>query len=133
MASRKLFLDCGPYETFDPARGLQYRGAETGQTSMARAHSRNETWDRVVDNGLMLFRCLSEALFPGLAADGTLTVLHHFYDEYCYRRKMIVQVLKHTMFAGYEREGLCKDVTSFLRLRFKRTKRDRNNRQKASA
>ena len=100
---------------------------------MARAHSRNETWDRVVDNGLMLFRCLSEALFPGLAADGTLTVLHHFYDEYYCRHKMIVRVLKHAMFAGYERERLCKDVTSFLRLRSKRTKLGQNNTQKASA
>jgi hypothetical protein len=75
---------------------------------------------------------MSEALFPGLAADRTLTVLHHFYGEYYCRHKMIVQVLKHAMFAGYERELLYKDVTSFLRPRFKLTKLGQNHPQKAS-
>jgi hypothetical protein len=111
---RILFLNCGSYERFDEASGSECRGAETGQTSMARAYSRNETWDHVVDNGLVVFRCLSEALYPGLAADGMLTVLHHFCDEYYYWHKMIVQVLKQAMFAGYERKRLCKDVTPFL-------------------
>jgi hypothetical protein len=100
---------------------------------MARAYSRNETWDRVVDNGLVVFRCWSEALSPDLAADGILTVLHHFFDECYYWHKMIVQVLKHAMFAGYERKRLCKDVTPFLGLRFKRTKLGQNNTQKSSA
>ena len=45
---------------------------------MARAYSGNTTWDRVVEKGLTLFWCLSEALYPGLAADGTITALRHF-------------------------------------------------------
>lgn len=52
----------------------------------------------------MLFRCLPEALYPGFAADGTLTALYHFYQECSFRQKLIFRVFKKPMFDRCERE-----------------------------
>lgn len=100
---------------------------------MARAYSGVGTWGRVVKNGLMLLWCLSEALYPGLASDGALTTLQHFYDEHFFRPKMVFRTLKKAMLDGYERKRSSKDTTPFLNLHSTRTKRVQNSVKKASA
>jgi hypothetical protein len=88
----------------------------------ARAYFGSTTLDRVIDKVLMLFLLLSEAFYPGLGADGILTSLQHFYDEYRLRHKMMRRVWKKAMFDGYERKRLRKEASSFRKLRSKCTK-----------
>jgi len=112
---------------------LRCRDVENAQASMARAHSGIGTWRRVAKNCWMLLWCSSEALYPGLASDGTLTTLQHFYDEHFFRPKMVFRTLEKAMLDGYERKRSSKDATPFLKLRFRRTERIEGNAKKASA
>jgi hypothetical protein len=99
---------------------------------MERAYSGNDTWGRVVENGLMLLWCLYEALYPGLTADGVLTALQHFYDERYFRPANIFRVLKKARFDGYERQRSRKDAKPFLKLRSKGTELVENSAKKTS-
>lgn len=89
---RELFLSCGSY-----AEPHGVASPEISQNSLAPEYSGNDTWGRVLQNGLMLFQCLSDALYPGFAADGTLTALHHFYEKCCFRHEVIFCALKRVM------------------------------------
>ena len=95
---RRLFLNCGSYQELDGAGGERSRPPETAQTSMTRAYFGNDIWGRALRKGLMLFRCLCEALYPGFAADGTLTALHNFYEDCSFRQKLISRAFKKTLF-----------------------------------
>lgn len=97
MALRMLPPNCPVPEGLDGAHELPSSSLEGTQASMPRACSGDHIWNCLAENGLMLIRCLFEALYPGVAAEGILAALQHFYDEYDFRLKTIVRNLKTTV------------------------------------
>jgi hopanoid biosynthesis associated radical SAM protein HpnJ len=104
---------------------------ETIQVSVAHAYPGTELYEHVVKNGFMLSSStmvdegghqLAHLQYPGLSADEILTAVHRFYDEYYFRPKTVLRILKNAAFDGHERKRLYKDAKSFLKLRSARNK-----------
>jgi len=104
---------------------------ETIQVSVAHAYPGTELYDHVVKNGFMVSRSamvdegghqLAHIQYPGLSADEVLTAVHRFYDEYYFRPKTVLRILKSAAFDSHERKRLYKDAKTFLKLRSARHK-----------
>jgi hypothetical protein len=76
-------------------------GVKIAEAGEERSRSGNTTLDRIIDKALLLFLNLSEGLYPGLAANGILISLRHFYHEYWLRFKAILRVLDMGAFVLY--------------------------------
>jgi radical SAM superfamily enzyme YgiQ (UPF0313 family) len=99
---------------------------ETIQVSVAHAYPGTELYDHVVKNGFMVSSStmvdegghqLAHIQYPGLSADEVLTAVHRFYDEYYFRPKTVLRILKRAAFDGHERKRLYRDAKAFLKLR----------------
>ena len=104
---------------------------ETIQVSVAHAYPGTELYDYVVKNGFMVSSStmvdagghqLAHIQYPGLSADEVLSAVHRFYDEYYFRPKTVLRILKRAAFDGHERKRLYKDAKTFLQLRSARNK-----------
>ena len=104
---------------------------ETIQVSVAHAYPGTELYDHVVENGFMVSSStmvdegghqLAHIQYPGLSADEVLTAVHRFYDEYYFRPKTVLRILKGAAFDGHARKRLYKDAKTFLKLRSARNK-----------
>lgn len=96
---------------------------ETTQVSVAHI-SGTELYE--VQNGFMVSNStmvdegghhLAHIQYPGLSADEVLTADHRFYDEYYFRPKTVLRILKKAAFDGHERKRLYKNAKTFLKLR----------------
>lgn len=92
-------------------------GVKIAEAEGERSRPGNTTLHRVIDKALLLFVNLSEGLYPGLAANGILISLGHFYNERRLRFKAVLRVLDMGAFVLY---GL-KCFQYFLKLCSKRT------------
>jgi hopanoid biosynthesis associated radical SAM protein HpnJ len=113
---------------------------ETIQVSVAHAYPGTELFDHVVSNGFMVGDIkmvdegghqLAHIQYPGLPADEIMEAVHRFYDEYYFRPKAVLRILKKAAFNSVERKRLYKDAKSFLKLRASRSKwvKERRERQ----
>jgi hopanoid biosynthesis associated radical SAM protein HpnJ len=103
---------------------------ETIQVSVAHAYPGTELYDFAIKNtflvkGSMVDESghqLAHIEYPGLPADEILQSVHRFYDEYYFRPKAVVRILKKAVFDSAERKRLYKDAKTFLKLRSQRNK-----------
>jgi len=119
-----------PGETRDTIRNtIQFAkelDVETIQVSVAHAYPGTELYDYAVQNGFMVSESkmvdegghqLAHIQYPGLPAEEILDFVHRFYDEYYFRPKAIVRILKKGVFSGVERKRLYKEAKTFLKTR----------------
>jgi hopanoid biosynthesis associated radical SAM protein HpnJ len=104
---------------------------ETIQVSVAHAYPGTELYDYAVKNGFMVSESkmvdegghqLAHIQYPGLPADEILAAVHRFYDEYYFRPKAVIRILKKAAFDSHERRRLYKEAKTFLKLRAARNK-----------
>jgi hopanoid biosynthesis associated radical SAM protein HpnJ len=104
---------------------------ETIQVSVAHAYPGTELYDYAVKNGFMVAESkmvdegghqLAHIQYPGLSADEILSAVHRFYDEYYFRPKAVIRILRKAAFDGGERKRLYKEAKTFLKLRSARNK-----------
>ena len=104
---------------------------ETIQVSVAHAYPGTELYDYAVKNGFMVSESkmvdegghqLAHIQYPGLPADEVLGAVHRFYDEYYFRPKAVIRILRKAAFDGAERKRLYKEAKTFLKLRSARNK-----------
>jgi hopanoid biosynthesis associated radical SAM protein HpnJ len=104
---------------------------ETIQVSVAHAYPGTELYDYAVKNGFMVADSkmvdegghqLAHIQYPGLAADEILASVHRFYDEYYFRPKAVLRILKKAAFDGHERKRLYREAKTFLKVRSMRNK-----------
>jgi radical SAM superfamily enzyme YgiQ (UPF0313 family) len=103
----------------------------TIQVSVAHAYPGTELYDHVVRNGFLLSsrqmvdeggHQLAHIAYPGLPADEMLSALHRFYDEYYFRPRAVLRIIKRGVFDSRERKRIYKEAKSFLRVRSMRKK-----------
>ena len=132
-----------PGETRDTIRTtIQFAkelDVETIQVSVAHAYPGTELYDYAVKNGFMATDTkmvdegghqLAHIQYPGLPADDILEAVHRFYDEYYFRPKAVVRILRKAAFNGVERKRLYKEAKTFLKTRAMRHKWVKEKRQK---
>jgi radical SAM superfamily enzyme YgiQ (UPF0313 family) len=110
---------------------------ETIQVSVAHAYPGTELYDFAIKNNFLVKGSmvdesghqLAHIEYPGLPADEILQSVHRFYDEYYFRPKAVVRILKKAVFDSVERKRLYKDAKTFLKLR---SQRNRLIREKAN-
>jgi len=104
---------------------------ETIQVSVAHAYPGTELYDYGVKNNFMVSGAkmvddgghqLVQMQYPGLPADDILAAVHRFYDEYYFRPKAVIRILRKAVFNGEERRRLYKEAKAFLKLRAARNK-----------
>ena len=104
---------------------------ETIQVSVAHAYPGTELYDFAVKNGFMVAESkmvdegghqLAHIQYPGLSADEILSAVHRFYDEYYFRPKAVIRILRKAAFDGGERKRLYQEAKTFLKLRSARNK-----------
>jgi hopanoid biosynthesis associated radical SAM protein HpnJ len=103
---------------------------ETIQVSVAHAYPGTELYDFAIKNNFLVKGSmvdegghqLAHIEYPGLPADEVLESVHRFYDEYYFRPKAVVRILKKAVFDSGERRRLYKDAKTFLKLRSQRNK-----------
>ena len=106
---------------------------ETIQVSVAHAYPGTELYDFALKNNFLVKGSmvdegghqLAHIEYPGLPADEVLESVHRFYDEYYFRPKAVVRILKKAVFDSGERKRLYKDAKTFLKLRSQRNRRVR--------
>jgi hopanoid biosynthesis associated radical SAM protein HpnJ len=112
---------------------------ETIQVSVAHAYPGTELYDYAVKNGFMVAdnkmvdeggHQLAHIQYPGLPADEILEAVHRFYDEYYFRPKAVVRILRKAVFNGVERKRLYKEAKTFLKVRAMRHKWVKDKREK---
>lgn len=112
---------------------------ETIQVSVAHAYPGTELYDYAVKNGFMVAdnkmvdeggHQLAHIQYPGLPADEILEAVHRFYDEYYFRPKAVVRILRKAAFNGVERKRLYKEAKTFLKVRAMRHKWVKDKREK---
>ncbi len=98
----------------------------TIQVSVAHAYPGTDLYDYVVEHGFLISNGpmvdqgghqLAHIAYPGLPADEMLSVLHRFYDEYYFRPRAVLRILKRAAFDSRERKRIYKEAKSFLRVR----------------
>jgi hypothetical protein len=95
---------------------------------VAHAYPGTELYEYVVQNGFMVSsnmvdeggHQLAHIRYPDLSAYEILAAVHHFYDEYYSRPKVVFRFLKKAAFDRHERKRLYKDAKAFLKLRSQR-------------
>jgi hopanoid biosynthesis associated radical SAM protein HpnJ len=114
---------------------------ETIQVSVAHAYPGTELYDHVVKNGFMVSGAkmvdegghqLVQMQYPGLPADDILAAVHRFYDEYYFRPRAVIRILRKAVFNGEERRRLYKEAKAFLKLRAARNKLVKENARAAT-
>jgi hopanoid biosynthesis associated radical SAM protein HpnJ len=112
---------------------------ETIQVSVAHAYPGTELYDYAVKNGFMVAdnkmvdeggHQLAHIQYPGLPADEILEAVHRFYDEYYFRPKAVVRILRKAAFNSVERKRLYKEAKTFLKVRAMRHKWVKDKREK---
>ncbi len=115
---------------------------ETIQVSVAHAYPGTELYDYAVKNGFMVSESkmvdegghqLAHIQYPGLPADEVLGAVHRFYDEYYFRPRAVIRILRKAAFDGAERKRLYKEAKTFLKLRSARNKLVRKHAETARA
>jgi len=66
--------------------------------------------------------------YPGISRDYILEMVHRFYDEYYFRPKAVMRIVKKAVFDSTERKRLYRDAKSFLKLRAERNRSVRKSR-----
>jgi hopanoid biosynthesis associated radical SAM protein HpnJ len=98
----------------------------TIQVSVAHAYPGTELYDYVLKNSFLLSHQemvdqgghqLAHIAYPGLPADEMLSALHRFYDEYYFRPRVVLRILKRAVFDSVERKRIYKEAKSFLKVR----------------
>ena len=98
----------------------------TIQVSVAHAYPGTELYNQVVDHGFLISKSpmvdqgghqLAHIAHPGLSANEMLSAVHCFYDEYYFRPKAILRIVKKAVFDRRERKRIYKEAKSFLRVR----------------
>jgi len=114
---------------------------ETIQVSVAHAYPGTELHDYVTKNGFMVSGAkmvdegghqLVQMQYPGLPADDILAAVHRFYDEYYFRPRAVIRILRKAVFNGEERRRLYKEAKAFLKLRAARNKLVKENARAAT-
>ncbi|HXY07605.1 MAG TPA: hopanoid biosynthesis associated radical SAM protein HpnJ [Terriglobales bacterium] len=116
---------------------------ETIQVSVAHAYPGTELYEYAVQNGFMVSESkmvdegghqLAHIQYPGLPAEEIMESVHRFYDEYYFRPKAIVRILKKGAFSRVERKRLYKEAKTFLKTRAMRHRwvRDRRERHESA-
>jgi hopanoid biosynthesis associated radical SAM protein HpnJ len=114
---------------------------ETIQVSVAHAYPGTELYDYVVRNGFMVSGStmvddgghqLAHIQYPGLPAGEILTAVHRFYDEYYFRPKTVLRILRNAAFDSHERRRLYKDARTFLKLRSARNRLGKKHTEEVS-
>jgi radical SAM superfamily enzyme YgiQ (UPF0313 family) len=109
---------------------------ETIQVSVAHAYPGTELYDYMTKNGFMISGAkmvdegghqLVQMQYPELPGDDIMAAVHRFYDEYYFRPKAVVRILKKAVFSGLERKRLYKEAKAFLKLRAARNKMVKRN------
>jgi radical SAM superfamily enzyme YgiQ (UPF0313 family) len=103
---------------------------ETIQVSVAHAYPGTKLYDFAIKNNFLVKGSmvdegghqLAHIEYPGLPADEVLESVHRFYDEYYFRPRAVVRILKKAVFDSGERKRLYKDAKTFLKLRSQRNK-----------
>jgi len=103
---------------------------ETIQVSVAHAYPGTELYDFAIKNNFLVKGSmvdegghqLAHIEYPGLPADEVLESVHRFYDEYYFRPRAVVRILKKAVFDSGERKRLYKDAKTFLKLRSQRNR-----------
>jgi hopanoid biosynthesis associated radical SAM protein HpnJ len=112
---------------------------ETIQVSVAHAYPGTELYDYAVKNGFMANETkmvdegghqLAHIQYPGLPADDILEAVHRFYDEYYFRPKAVIRILRKAAFDNVERKRLYKEAKTFLKVRAMRHKWVKDKREK---
>jgi len=115
---------------------------ETIQVSVAHAYPGTELYDYAVKNGFMVADSkmvdegghqLAHIQYPGLPADEILSAVHRFYDEYYFRPKAVIRILRKAAFDGHERKRLYHEAKTFLKLRSARNKMVKKHAETARA
>jgi len=115
---------------------------ETIQVSVAHAYPGTELYDYVVKNGFMVADSkmvdegghqLAHIQYPGLPADEILGAVHRFYDEYYFRPRAVIRILRKAAFDGDERKRLYHEARTFLKLRSARNKMVKKHAETARA
>jgi len=115
---------------------------ETIQVSVAHAYPGTEMYDYAMKNGFIVADSkmvddgghqVAQIQYPGLPADDLMEAVHRFYDEYYFRPKAVVRILKKAVFSNVERKRLYKEAKSFLKLRAQRNKWVQEKRQKSDS
>ena len=132
-----------PGETRDTIRNTinfaKELDVETIQVSVAHAYPGTELYDHAVKNGFMVQdnkmvdeggHQLAHIQYPGLPADEIMEAVHRFYDEYYFRPKAVVRILRKAAFDGVERKRLYKEAKTFLKTRSMRNKWVKEKREK---
>ncbi len=113
---------------------------ETIQVSVAHAYPGTELYEFAIKNNFLVKGSmvdegghqLAHIEYPGLPADEVLQSVHRFYDEYYFRPKAVVRILKKAVFDSAERKRLYKDAKTFLKLRSQRNKLVRDKAKSAA-
>ena len=113
---------------------------ETIQVSVAHAYPGTELYEFAIKNNFLVKGSmvdegghqLAHIEYPGLPADEVLQSVHRFYDEYYFRPKAVVRILKKAVFDSAERKRLYKDAKTFLKLRSQRNKLVRDKAKNAA-
>src|SRR6266700_3154756 len=108
---------------------------ETIQVSVAHAYPGTELYDFAVKNNFLVKGSmvdegghqLAHIEYPGLPADEVLESVHRFYDEYYFRPKAVIRILKKAVFDSGERKRLYKEARTFLKVRSMRNKLTKKN------
>ena len=115
---------------------------ETIQVSVAHAYPGTELYDYMTKNGFMISGAkmvdegghqLVQMQYPELPGDDIMAAVHRFYDEYYFRPKAVVRILKKAVFSSLERKRLYKEAKAFLKLRAARNKMVKRNAATAAA
>jgi radical SAM superfamily enzyme YgiQ (UPF0313 family) len=115
---------------------------ETIQVSVAHAYPGTELYDYAVKNGFIVGdnkmvdeggHQLAHIQYPGLPADEILSAVHRFYDEYYFRPKAVLRILKKAAFDSNDRKRLYKEAKTFLKLRSARNKMVKKHSDDAAA
>jgi hopanoid biosynthesis associated radical SAM protein HpnJ len=115
---------------------------ETIQVSVAHAYPGTELYDYAVKNGFMVSESkmvdegghqLAHIQYPGLPADEILGAVHRFYDEYYFRPRAVIRILRKAAFDSAERKRLYLEAKTFLKLRSARNKMVKKHAETARA
>jgi hopanoid biosynthesis associated radical SAM protein HpnJ len=131
-----------PGETPDTIRNtIQFAkelDVETIQVSVAHAYPGTELYEYAVQNGFLATENkmvdegghqLAHIQYPGLPAEEILEFVHRFYDEYYFRPKAIVRILRKAVFNRVERKRLYREANTFLKTRAMRHRWVKERRQ----
>jgi radical SAM superfamily enzyme YgiQ (UPF0313 family) len=112
-------------KTIDYARELD---AETIQVSIAHAYPGTEMYERLVKNGFLADRPMSDAMghqlphieYPGLSRQEMMAAVNRFYDSYYFRPRVAWRIVRKTVWDAHERKRLYEEAVEYLRLRSER-------------